>query len=108
MPALTQGPLPPRVYWVRRVMVLGTAVLLVIAIANLLGGGSDASSSGDNDAARLSADSSSLPTDDLTLSLTPSAGTTKKPQPGKATRTSEAPALAEPEGTCLGSDVAVT
>ena len=95
-------------YWVRRVMVLGTAVLLVIAIAHLLGNGSDASSSGDNDAASLSAESSSLPTDDVTLSLTPSADTTKKPKPGKATRTSEAPALAQPEGTCLGSDVAVT
>jgi hypothetical protein len=110
MPALTQGPLPARVYWVRRLMVLVTAALLVFAIAHLLGKGSDASSSGDGDAARLSADSpsSSAPADDVTLSLTPSADPTRKSRPGKGRTTSEAPVLAEPEGTCLGSDIAVT
>ncbi|GAA4701223.1 hypothetical protein [Nocardioides conyzicola] len=107
MPALTQGPLPPRVYWVRRLMVLGTAVLLVIAIAHLLGNGSDASSTGGDDAARLSADSpsSSLPTDDPTP---PTSTTTTKVKPGKSPTTSEAPVLAEPEGECVGSDIAVT
>lgn len=112
MPALTQGPLPARVYWVRRVMVLGTALLLVFAIARLLGDGSDASSSGDRDAARLSADSSSsAPTDDLNPA--PTASATTKGKPGKSTRpsqtqTSVAPVLAQPEGTCAGSDIAVT
>ena len=43
MAALTRGSLSPRVYWTRRLMVLGTAVLLVIGIARLLGGGSDGS-----------------------------------------------------------------
>jgi hypothetical protein len=114
MPALTQGPLPARVYWIRRMMVLGTALLLVFAIARLLGDGSDASSSGDGDAARLSADSSSsAPADDLTLSLTPSSSASAKGKQGLGTRpietqTSEAPVLAEPEGTCAGSDIAVT
>jgi hypothetical protein len=108
---MTQGPLPARVYWVRRVMVLGTALLLVFAIARLLGNGSDASS-GTDDAARLSADSSSsAPTDDLTITLsTPPATSksTKKAKPTKAATTSEAPVLAPPEGTCEGSDIAVT
>jgi hypothetical protein len=44
MAGMTRGPLPPRVYWVRRVMVLGIAVLLVVGVARLLGGSSDASS----------------------------------------------------------------
>jgi hypothetical protein len=114
MPALTQGPLPARVYWTRRLMVLGTALLLVFAIARLLGDGSDASSSGDGDAARLSADSSSsAPADDLTTEPTSSASAPAKGKPGKGTRpgetqTTEAPVLAEPEGTCAGSDIAVT
>ena len=42
--SLTRGPLPARVYWRRRLLVLGTALLLVFAFARLLGAGSDASS----------------------------------------------------------------
>ncbi|GAA4722383.1 hypothetical protein GCM10023350_00610 [Nocardioides endophyticus] len=122
MPALTQGPLPARVYWTRRIMVLGTALLLVFAIARMLGDSSDASSSGGDGAARLSADSSSsAATEDL--SSTPSASATKKGKPGKGTgptqtgptqtgptqtQSSQAPVLAQPEGTCTGSDIAVT
>ena len=49
MAALTRGSLPARVYWTRRLMVLGTAVLLVIGIARLLGGGSDDSTPRAND-----------------------------------------------------------
>ena len=45
MSGLTRGPLPARTYWIRRAMVLGTAVLLVFGIARALGAGSDASSS---------------------------------------------------------------
>lgn len=109
MPATTRGPLPARVYWVRRIMVLGTALLLVFAIARLLGNGSDASSGGDG-AARLSADSasSSTPSGDLTITLSTSPSPTKKVRPGAPATTSAAPVLAEPEGTCLGSDIAVT
>ena len=83
MPALTRGPLPARVYWVRRTMVLGTAALLVVAIARLLGGGSDASSGSD-----------------------PAAQTSRKPGK-KATRKQE-PELAQPQGPCANQDVAIT
>ena len=103
--------MPARVYWFRRFMVLGTAVLLVFAIARLLGDSSDGSSSGDGDAARLSADSSSssaAPTDDLTPTPTPSVTKKGKGAPPVPTQTSAAPVLAQPEGTCVGSDIAVT
>jgi hypothetical protein len=95
-------------------MVLGTALLLVFAIARLLGDSSDASSSGDSDKASLSADSSSsAATGDPTLSLTPSDSATVSGKPGKGvrpveTQTSQAPVLAVPEGSCAGSDIAVT
>lgn len=117
MPSMTRGPLPARVYWVRRVMVLGTAVLLVVAIARLLGGGSDGKDG--SDAARLSADSptSSAPTTGGS-SAPPTPGETgttgepgrngKKGKPGKGLTTSAAPVLAEPTGECSGSDIAVT
>lgn len=113
---MTRGPLPSRVYWFRRVMVLGTAVLLVVAFARLLGGGGDGSDG--DDAARLSADapssaSSSTTTagaSDTTLLPEDSAatGTGKRGKPGKGRQTSEAPVLAEPDGPCVGSDIAVT
>jgi hypothetical protein len=105
---MTRGPLPARVYWVRRTMVLGTALLLVVGIARLLGGGSDASSDGDT-AAQVAADQT--PSEVLTSSLpvTPSDSARK---PGKhrpsGRQSSEAPPLATPDGTCAGEDIAVT
>ncbi|MDF1606171.1 hypothetical protein [Nocardioides sp. YIM 152315] len=109
MPGLTRGPLPARVYWVRRALVLGTAVLLVVAIARMLGGGSDAK--GGDDEAELSAGSpsSSAPTvADSGTPAPPTATRTGKGKPGKGRQTSEAPVLAAPTGECVGSDIAVT
>ena len=54
MPSLTRGPLPARVYWRRRLLVLGSALLLVFAFARLLGAGSDGSST--PEAAQVAAD----------------------------------------------------
>src|SRR6476661_5968746 len=98
MPALTRGPLPARVYWTRRVLVIGTAVLLVFAIGRLLVGGSDASS---NDSARLTAGKRSP-------APTTSVPTTTAPAPRRTVATTTAPALAEPSGPCTGADLAVT
>lgn len=98
-------------------MVLGTALLLVVAIARLLGGSSDGS-----DGADRAAQTAAGTTPDSVSSTTPSAAapsTTSTTRPGgkrnnggkgpKATEaTSEAPVLAEPDGPCAGSDVAVT
>jgi len=103
MPALTRGPLPARVYWVRRTMVLGTAVLLVVAIARMLGGGSDASS-GSDPAAALVADGS--PTVSATLTDAPATQTSRKP--GKRPSKSKEPELAQPQGPCSNDDIAVT
>ena len=117
MPPLTRGPLPARVYWVRRLAVLSVALLLVVGIARLLGGGSDASS-GDDTAAQVAAGTTpSVTTSSLddaesssppATSGSPAKGKGKKDKdPGK-TQTSEAPVLADPEGPCTGSDIAVT
>src|SRR6478752_6846210 len=118
MPAMTRGPLPARVYWVRRLAVLSVALLLVVGIAHLLGGGSDASSSGDDDkATQVAAETSTSPsTVDSSLPSTESASSdaSKGPkkhhtakQPGTQ-QTSEAPVLADPVGQCSGSDIAAT
>lgn len=83
-------------------MVLGTAVLLVIAIARVLGAGSDASSPPQaRERARTVA---AVPTATVTLSTTsPSVGKPDRPSE-KKTRTP----LPQPDGTCEDEDVAVT
>jgi hypothetical protein len=82
-------------------MVLGTAVLLVIAIGRLLGDGSDASSEPDR-ATQVAADSSPSASDDTDpIPPTPrKTRTTKTPDP--------TPTLAVPVGECADSDIAVT
>ncbi|WP_395693298.1 hypothetical protein [Nocardioides sp.] len=113
MPGLTRGPLPARVYWVRRLMVLGTAVLLVVGIARLLDGSSDASGGG---TARLAAEQS--PTTGVSTTGSASTATTPAPTPRKhrtgtvrptptPTPTST-PTLAVPQGPCDPTDIAVT
>ena len=108
MPAMTRGPLPPRVYWVRRLMVLGSAVLLVVAIARVLGNGSDASSG--NDQAQLSADTSAPTTAATGPSSTADPSSSGKPHVRKhPTKTPKpSPTLASPQGECDGTDIAVT
>lgn len=99
---MTRGPLPARVYWTRRLMVLGTAVLLVVAIGRLLGNGSDGSSDPDDRAAQVAAESSPSETEyaDPTTSPTPKKKRTRTPDP--------TPTLAVPVGECDGTDIAVT
>lgn len=104
MPALTRGPLPARVYWVRRMLVLGTATLLVVAIARMLGGGSDATSDPDR-AAQVAADTSPSTTVSVT-DLPTSAESSRKP--GKRATRSQEPVLAQPHGPCVNQDVAIT
>src|SRR3546814_17791560 len=48
-----QRRLPARVYWVRRVVVFGTAFLLVFGLARLLSGGSDAQERGTDGTASI-------------------------------------------------------
>lgn len=111
MPSLTRGPLPARVYWRRRMLLLALATLLVVGIARLLGSGSDASSDPEARPAAATASisgsgapSSSAPAStDGTIEVTPD----QTPSPGKH-HTSQAPVLAEPDGACEATDIVVT
>src|SRR4051812_17334890 len=102
MTGTTRGRLPARVYWVRRMMALGIALLLVVGIAKLLGGGA---SSGDR--ARQVADTS--PTSSSTSGGVTSQG------PGVTRRHHHQQKIddpvthvAMPSGPCEASDVAIT
>jgi hypothetical protein len=119
MSGMTRGPLPARVYWVRRLMVLGIGLLLVVGVAKLLGGSSDGSSGGDS--ARNVADTSAATGGPTAGSSTggpmaggpatygPSGGATDT---GKHHRESAADdtvtPVAMPSGPCVASDVAIT
>ncbi len=102
-----RGPLPPRVYWTRRLLVLGLALALVFGISHLLGGSPTKS---DNPSARPAAAAAGSPTSDGSLAgPTPNVteaggakGTPKSNKPGKV----KTP-LAMPTGPCLDSDVQV-
>lgn len=128
MTAVTRprGPLPPRVYWTRRLLLLGFALLLVFGIAHLVGGGSPASGpsaqpvgADESTPASMSATSGS-PTPSVPTGSTPPTGATAPtgaptgrsdgaltgPTPtatGRGGRS--ASALAQPTGPCPSSDV---
>lgn len=95
----TRGPLPPDVYWRRRLFVGTVAFSLVFVIAQWLTGGSDGSSDETPAAEQAGAQVSA------TQTVTAGDATSTAPvTPGaKAT-----PTLAAPEGVCKPADVAVT
>ena len=104
MAGMTRGRLPARVYWVRRLMVLGIAMLLVVGIAKMLGGSSDGSG---GDTARNVADTA--PTTGITTSSAPT--TPDENAGGKHHRNKvddPATPVAMPSGPCEASDVAIT
>lgn len=95
-----RGPLPARVYWIRRGIVVAVALLLVIVVAKLLSGGSDGS---ENSGDRSTKNSMQLS----------GAGASSPSADGSADAASEEPAgggkgLAEPSGACDPEQVTVT
>jgi hypothetical protein len=105
MAGMTRGPLPARVYWVRRLMLLGVATLLVVGLAKMLGGSSDGSSGADT--ARDVAETAPV-THASEPGFSDSAGATATGQ--RPQKTSDIPVtqLAMPSGPCAASDVAIT
>jgi hypothetical protein len=113
MTAVTRprGPLPPRVYWTRRLLVLLVALALVFGVARLLGGGGPGG--GAPSARPVGAEQSTTaattgPTPTATTTgATGSAGPSTSPS-GPATGQSSGAspsAPATPSGTCANSDI---
>jgi hypothetical protein len=99
-------PLPARVYWVRRGLVLSVALGLVFGIAHLLGGTGSEPAGEAAQVVGAAADGSPSTTQPLsTATAGPRTLQGKRHRP-KATKT-ETP-LAEPSGPCLPSDVVAT
>ncbi len=97
--------LPARVYWVRRLAVLGTAALLVFATGRVLAGSSDGSDGGTGNPGAVQAAAT------LSPSVTSSGPTILMPKGTKRPKKSRPPKptpLAQPSGPCTPQDVVVT
>lgn len=108
---LTRGPLPASVYWRRRAIVIGVALLLVIGIARLLGGGSDASDGsapGARGGATLADAARSGLEDAGGPSGSPDRSPDSSPSGSPTTGASSRPTLAAPSGVCRDEDVLVS
>jgi hypothetical protein len=101
MTSLTRGPLPPRVYWRRRVLLVVAVVLLVFALARGLSAGSDATSAPD-----AATPVAAVPTS--TVTVTPSATPVDAPRAKGTKKKRREPVLVAPTGPCADEDIAVT
>ena len=104
MTGMTRGPLPARVYWVRRLMLLGIATLLVVGLAKMLGGSSDGSSNAET--ARNVA--KTAPFTDASRSGSPWSAGPSTGQQGRQRSGDPATRVAMPAGPCAARDVAIT
>lgn len=98
-----QGPLPTRIYWIRRAIVLSVPVVLVTALTLWLVGGSDGKGD-DADkpvAKQAAAKTTPLPTE------TPTTTTGKRKKKHTPPPSPTAPAPPQPTGPCAAADVKV-
>ncbi len=105
MPPLTRGPLPPGVYWRRRVFVLLLAGTLVFVIASVLGGGSDAKDDGVPAAQQAGGE--------VEASQTITVRDRKKGRKGRRNGPVQGPTydpavMVDPEGNCEPADIKIT
>lgn len=112
-----RGPLPPRVYWTRRLLVAGLAMLLFVGVAKVIGGGSDGGDGSDAPKAKTVAGGtqprSSQPTSTSTGTSSGLSGKKASNKNGKKSKKDEKPAapkvvLPTPSGPCADSDVFVS
>jgi hypothetical protein len=104
-----RGPLPARVYWTRRLVVLGVPLLLVVVLARLLGGSSDARDGQGGTATQAGAavETSPAPTAGPTMDPGAKGAKGRKGRKNQETAPPE-PVLAEPSGPCTASDITAT
>ncbi|HEV2796639.1 MAG TPA: hypothetical protein VGV65_03385, partial [Nocardioides sp.] len=108
-----RGPLPARVYWIRRAVVLAVPLLLVVVLARVLGGSSDGRDAATDTATQAGAkvEESAVPTTGPTAGEKAAGTKGGKGKRGKkkdVATTPPEPGLAEPTGPCADSDIVAT
>lgn len=115
MTTLTRGPLPPRVYWARRLVLVSVVVGLLltgIGVVKLAGGDPDEpararlAGSGTGTAA-VDTEPEAEPPPTTGVKGAKGTGKNKKKHKGKQVK-DQGPVLASPEGPCVDRDIAVT
>lgn len=122
MPALTRGPLPPSVYWRRRLILLTVALIVLWLVVHLLTGG-DSTPKAASAAHLADASSSTSPKPSVSPSTSPSTSSSTSPSTSPSAAPSESPSVAPiqseaptpsptvkptPTGACAPSDLSVT
>ena len=105
-----RGPLPARVYWARRLVVLGVPLVLVVVLARVLGGSADGTDAAGNGVATQSSAQVTDPVEAPVAGPTARAGPKNKKNKKKKDIpvVPAEPVLAEPSGPCTDSDIVVT
>lgn len=105
MASLTRGPLPPGVYWRRRLFVLALAGALVFIVSGVLRGGSDGSDDRTPVAEQAGADY-----DVPSVTVGPKGKHAKRPRVARTTYgpTFDPDVLAQPSGPCSPDQVSIT
>jgi hypothetical protein len=116
VPASTRGPLPPGVYWRRRLAVLSVALVVVLGFGKIVSNGSGGSS--DNQAEQVDAGTTTSPTATVSVpQATPTAGKGKhgkghgkgaSPATTPTPTPTPTPVLPDPTGPCNDDDVYIT
>jgi hypothetical protein len=105
-PTRSNRRLPARVYWLRRLAVVGTAFLLVFAVGRLLVGSSDGADSGPPDPGAVQAAATVTPSATSSGPAIELPKGTKKPRKSRPPKPTPTP-LAQPSGPCSPDDVVV-
>lgn len=102
-----RGPLPARVYWTRRIVVLGVPLLLVVVLARVLGGSSDGK---DDPGTKATQAGATVEQTVQAPTAGPTAGTATGRKGKKRNRETAPPepVLAEPSGPCPEADIVAT
>ena len=102
-----RGPLPARVYWTRRIVVLGVPLVLVVVLARVLGGSSDGK---DDPGAKATQAGATVEQTAQGPTAGPTAGTATGRKGKKRNRETAPPepVLAEPSGPCPEADIVAT
>lgn len=95
------GPLPPAVYWRRRILALAVALLLVLGIGRVLSWGSDGQEGAQGTTV------SGKPTGDPTVGASTEPDTPDRTRTRTAKPTKTKTPLVEPDGPCQPSDVLI-
>lgn len=113
MTALTRGPLPARVYWTRRVLVLVVLAGLLLGTTQLIRVATGSEPSQPDQAAPMAAEPTSdqpvtAPTTGPAEQAEPAGDKQRKQRDKRRRKKNREPRLAEPDGECVDSDIAVT